>query len=100
MALFLVRFGYTPESWAALVQNPEGPPRHARGSDLRPGLTAARLLVLARGVRRVRDHWEYPDEVAAAAAHVALKAAGTFRHLEATALMSVEEMVEAHAARE
>jgi len=94
MALFLVRFGYTPESWAALVRSPED----------RRDMLAARIFGFGG---RLHGFWyslgehdgyaitEFPDEVAAAAAHVALEAAGTFQHLDATALLSVEEMVEA-----
>jgi uncharacterized protein with GYD domain len=90
----LVRFGYTPEAWAALVRSPED----------RRDMLAARIFGFGG---KLHGFWyslgehdgfaitEYPDAVTAAAAHVALEATGTFRHLDSTALLTVEEMVEA-----
>jgi uncharacterized protein with GYD domain len=94
MALYLVRFGYTAESWAALLAHPQ---------DRRDQL-AARIFGFGG---RLQGFWyslgehdgyaitEFPDEVSWAAAHVALKASGAFDHLEATKLVSVDDMVEA-----
>jgi uncharacterized protein with GYD domain len=94
MPLYLVRFGYTPESWAALLANPQ---------DRRDQL-ASRIFGFGG---RLHGFWyslgehdgyaltEFPDEVACAAAHVALEASGAFDHLDATHLVSVDEMVEA-----
>jgi uncharacterized protein with GYD domain len=94
MALHLIRFGYTPESWAALLHSPQD----------RRDMLAARIFGLGG---RLEGFWysngehdgyalaDFPDEVAAAAALVAIKATGSFRHLEATPLLTVEEMLEA-----
>jgi uncharacterized protein with GYD domain len=95
MALYLFRFGYTPEAWAALMESPGD----------RRDMLAARLFGTFGG--RLEGFWycfgeqdgyalvELPDTVSAAAASVAVAATGSFRHLETTVLISVEEMVEA-----
>jgi uncharacterized protein with GYD domain len=94
MPLYLVRFGYSPQAWAALIQNPQD----------RRDVLAARIFGLGG---RLHGFWyslgehdgyaitEFPDEVAWAAAHVALEATGSFDHLDATPLIGVDEMVEA-----
>jgi uncharacterized protein with GYD domain len=95
VALYLFRFGYTPEAWAALMESPGD----------RRDMLAARLFGTFGG--RLEGFWysfgeqdgfalvELPDTVAAAAASVAVAATGSFRHLETTVLISVEEMVAA-----
>ena len=95
MALYLFRFGYTPEAWAALIEKPE---------DRRTTL-AARLFGTFGG--RLEGFWysfgqqdgyalvDLPDAVAAAAASAAVAATGSFRLLETTVLITVDEMIEA-----
>ncbi len=95
MGLYLYRFGYTPEAWAALVEKPE---------DRRTTL-AARLFGTFGG--RLEGLWysfgqqdgyalvELPDEIAAAAASAAVMATGSFRLLETTVLLTADEMIEA-----
>jgi len=94
MALQLVRFGYTPEAWAALLHNPQD----------RRDMLAARIFGVGG---RLEGFWyangehdgyalvDFPDQVAAAAVLVAIKATGSFRFLEATPLVTVEEMLDA-----
>ena len=93
MSFYLVRFGYSPDTWAALVQNPQD----------RRDLLAARIFGMGG---RLHGFWycldehdgfaitEFPDDVSAAA-HVAIEASGAFDHLDATPVLTVEEMVEA-----
>jgi uncharacterized protein with GYD domain len=97
MALYLYRFGYTPEAWAALMENPED----------RRDMLAARVFGTFGG--QLEGLWysfgdqdgyalvRLPDTVSAAAASVAVSATGSFRYLETTVLISVDEMVEAMA---
>ena len=94
MALYLFRFAYTPESWAALMESPAD----------RRDMLASRLFSFGG---RLQGFWycfgdsdgyalaEIPDNVSAAAVSVAVKATGAFRTLDATVLLSAEEMVEA-----
>jgi uncharacterized protein with GYD domain len=95
MALYLYRFGYTPEAWAALMENPQD----------RRDMLAARLFGTFGG--QLHGFWycfgehdgyalvELPDNGSAAAASVAVAATGSFRHLETTVLLTVDEMVAA-----
>jgi uncharacterized protein with GYD domain len=94
MALQLVRFGYTAEAWAALLHNPQD----------RRDMLSARIFGVGG---RLEGFWysngehdgyalvDFPDQVAASAVLAAIKATGSFRFLEATPLVTVEEMVEA-----
>ena len=95
MALYLFRFGYTPEAWAALIEKPE---------DRRTTL-ASRIFGTFGG--RLEGFWyafgehdgyalvDLPDSVSAAAASAAVAATGSFRRLETTVLITVDEMIEA-----
>lgn len=94
MALYLFRFGYTPEAWASLMEHP----------DDRRDMLASRLFGFGG---TLQGFWycfgehdgyalaELPDNVSAAAVSVAVAATGSFRHLDTTVLISVDEMVEA-----
>jgi uncharacterized protein with GYD domain len=93
MALYLTRFSYTPESWAALIQNP-----HDRREDLRPFVEAA-------GGRLIDMYFTFGeddgllliegDNVSAAAISIAAAAAGGVSKIETTVMMTVDEMLEA-----
>ena len=95
MVSYLFRFSYTPESWAALIEHPED----------RRDMLATRIFGTFGGQLQgfwysFGDHDGYalvdlPDNVSAAAVLAAVSATGSFRHLNATVLISVEEMVEA-----
>jgi uncharacterized protein with GYD domain len=86
MALYLYRFSYTPEAWAALVESRED----------RRDMLASRLFGAFGG--RLQGLWysfgewdgyvlaELPDSVSAAAASAAVIATGSFRNLETTVL--------------
>jgi uncharacterized protein with GYD domain len=94
VALYLFRFGYTPEAWAALLEKPAD----------RRDMLASRLFSFGG---QLHGFWysfgdqdgyalaELPDNVSAAAVSIAVTATGSFRSFETTVLMSVEQMVEA-----
>jgi uncharacterized protein with GYD domain len=94
MQLHLVKFGYTPEAWAAMLQNPQD----------RREMLAARIFGVGG---RLDGFWystgeadgyalvEWPDHVAQATVLVAIKATGSFRFLESTQLLTMDEMLEA-----
>jgi uncharacterized protein with GYD domain len=76
MALYLFRFGYTPEAWAALVESPAD----------RRDMLASRLFAFGGQLHGFRycfgEHDGYalvdlPDNVSAAAVSVAVIATGT-----------------------
>ena len=94
MALYLTRFGYTPETWARLVGNPE---------DRR---TAAQTYIESVGGRlhgfwyAFGSHdgytlWEAPDNVSMAAVALAIASGGAMTSFETTVLLSVEDTIEA-----
>ena len=95
MALYLYRFGYTAEAWKALMDNPQD----------RRDMLASRIFGTFGG--QLHGFWycfgdqdgyalvELPDNVSAAAASVAVAATGSFRHLDTTVLVTVDEMVDA-----
>jgi uncharacterized protein with GYD domain len=101
MASFLFRFRYTPESWAALIENPED----------RRDMLASRVFGTYGGT--LAGFWyslsdadgyalvELPDAVAAAGVHAAVLASGSLQRLEVVELVTVEQMLEAmHRARD
>jgi uncharacterized protein with GYD domain len=94
MALYLTRFSYTPETWARLIVNPE---------DRRD---AARMYIesvggklhgfwYALGEYDAYNLWEAPDTVSMAAVAIAISAGGALSKFETTALLTVEETLEA-----
>src|SRR3712207_1071494 len=94
MALYLMRFSYTPETWAKLMRNPE---------DRRD---AARVYIEQVG-GALHGFWygfgkydgyailEAPDNASMAAVVLAITAGGALASVETTALMTVEETLEA-----
>jgi uncharacterized protein with GYD domain len=95
MALYLYRFGYAPEAWAALMEHPGD----------RRDMLASQIFATFGG--RLEGFWycfgeqdgyalvDLPDTVSAAAASVAVAATGSFRLLETTVLISVDDMMAA-----
>ena len=95
MGLYLYRFGYTHEAWAALMEHPQD----------RRDMLASRIFGTFGG--QLQGFWysfgeqdgfalvELPDGVSAAAASAAVMATGSFRMLETTVLITVDELVEA-----
>src|SRR5215212_6340626 len=92
MPLYLTRFGYTPETWARLIGNPED--RRAAATEYVESV-GGRLhgFWYAFGAHDGFTLWEAPDNVSMAA--VALARGGAMSSLETTVLMTVEETIEA-----
>ena len=93
MPLYMTQFAYTPEAWAALVDNPED--RSA----------AVRELVEAMGGRLLSWYlsfgeydgvliYEAPDNAAAGATSLAAASRGHLRALKTTPLFTAEESME------
>jgi uncharacterized protein with GYD domain len=94
MGLHLVKFGYTSEAWSAMLQNPQD----------RREMLAARVFSVGG---RLDGFWystgdadgyalvEWPDHIAEATVLIAIKASGSFRFLESTQLLTMDEMLEA-----
>lgn len=94
MATFLFRYSYTPETWQALMANPED------------RSIAAREYIEELG-GTMHGFWygfgdfdgclifDVPDEIAAAGVVLAVAAGGALAKVETTVLMSVEDTLEA-----
>jgi uncharacterized protein with GYD domain len=95
MSLYLFRFAYSTDAWAALMEHPQD----------RREFLAARVFADYGG--RFVALWyafgeydgyavvELPDAVTAAAYSVAVTASGSFRRFETTPLLTADEMLEA-----
>lgn len=94
MPMFLFRFSYTPETWQALMDNPEDRSE------------AAREYIEALG-GSMHGFWygfgdydgymifDAPDEIAAAGLALAVTAGGAFSAAQTTPLMTVEDTLKA-----
>lgn len=94
MAVYLMRFSYTPETWSKLIQNPE---------DRRD---AGRAYIEAVGGKLV-GFWygfgeydgyaifEAPDNVSMVGAVLAIAGGGALASVETTVLMTVEDTLKA-----
>ncbi len=94
MALYLFQMAYTPEAWAALVQNPQN---RAEVSRLLPEALGGRQIGfwLSFGEYDLVAIYEVPDNVTMAALAAAIAAGGAARTTKTTPLLTGEEMVEA-----
>ena len=94
MAVYLMRFSYTPETWARLIQNPEDRRDAARAYLEEVGGT---LQGFWYGFGEYDGYaiLEAPDNVSAAGAVLAIAAGGALSSVETTVLMTVEETLEA-----
>jgi uncharacterized protein with GYD domain len=94
MAVYLMRFSYTPETWARLIQNPEDRRDAARTYLEQVGGT---LQGFWYGFGEYDGYaiLEAPDNVSAAGAVIAIAAGGALSSVETTVLMTVEETLEA-----
>lgn len=94
MALFLVKFGHTAETWQRLLANPEdrrqvlAPLAEAAGGKLHG-------LWYAFGDNDGFTLIEAPDDVSAASVLVKAAASGAFTTFSTTKLLSVDEMLDA-----
>ena len=94
MAFYLVRFSYTPETWAKLIQNPEDRREAQRAYIEQVGGTL-------HGFWYGFGHYdgyailEAPDNVSLAGVVLAITAGGALAAVETTVLLTVEETLEA-----
>ena len=94
MAFYLMRFSYTPETWSKLIQNPEDRRDAARAYIEEVG-GALRGFWYGFGKYNAYAIFEAPDNVSMASIVLAITAGGALASVETTALMSVEETLEA-----
>ena len=94
MGMYLTRFSYTPETWARLANNPEDRREAARKYIESVG---GRLhgFWYALGEYDGYNLWEAPDNVSMAAVAIAISAGGALSKVETTALLTVEETLDA-----
>ncbi len=94
MSLYMVQFAYTPESWAALVKNPED--RSAPVKALAEKLGGRMLnMYYCFGEYDGFVILEAPDETTAMAAVLAAIAPGHLKATKTTVLFTVEQAMEA-----
>lgn len=94
MPLYLTRFSYTPETWARLAKNPEDR-REAAKRYIESVGGKLHGFWYALGEYDAYNLWEAPDNVSMAAVAIAISAGGALSKLETTALLTVEETLEA-----
>ena len=94
MPLYLTKFGYTPETWARLIGNPEDRRKAAQTYIESVGGTLHGFWY-AFGPYDGYTLWEAPDNVSMAAVVLAIGSGGAITNLETTVLMTVEETMEA-----
>lgn len=90
MAQFLLRVAYTPETWAALVKQPQNRLEAVRPVVERLGGSLDNAWV-SFGEYDVVAVFQVPDNVSAAAFSMAVSAAGAVKAIETTPLMTFEE---------
>lgn len=94
MPLYLTRFSYTPETWARLAKNPEDR-REAAKRYIESVGGKLHGFWYALGEYDAYNLWEAPDNVSMAAVAIAISAGGAPSKFETTALLTVEETLEA-----
>jgi uncharacterized protein with GYD domain len=94
MPTYLMRFSYTPETWARLVQNPEDRRDAARAYIEQVGGSLEGFWY-AFGEYDGYAIFEAPDNVSTAGFVLAIAAGGALSSVETTVLLTVEETLEA-----
>jgi uncharacterized protein with GYD domain len=94
MALYLMRFSYTPETWSRLIQNPEDRRNAARAYIEQVGGT---LHGFWYGFGEYDGYAivEAPDNASASGFVLAIASGGALSKVETTVLMTVEETLDA-----
>ena len=94
MPLYLTRFSYTPETWAAMVKKPEDRREVARAIIESVG---GKLHGFWYGFGQHDGYnlWEAPDNVSMAAVALAITSGGALSSFKTTVLLTVEETLEA-----
>ena len=91
---YLTRFSYTPETWARLMKNPEDRRAAARKYIESVG-GKLHGFWYAFGAYEGYCIWEAPNNVSMAAVGFAITGGGALSKFETTALLTVEETLEA-----
>ena len=94
MPMYLTRFSYTPETWARLIENPEDR-RDAARSYIESVGGKLHGFWYGFGEHDGWNLWEAPDNVSMAAVALAIGSGGALGSIETTALLSVEELMQA-----
>jgi uncharacterized protein with GYD domain len=94
MSHYLLEIAYTPEAWAAQLENPQD-----RTDVIRPVLESVgarfECLYYAFGDRDIVGIIEAPDNVSVAAISLAFSAGGALKSCRTTPLMTTQEAMEA-----
>ena len=94
MPLYMVRFGYEPETWANLIRSPENRTETV-GKLLENAGCSLKGLWYAFGQHDGFALIEAPDEVTGAGISLAITASGAFRSYETSPLLTHDELLEA-----
>jgi uncharacterized protein with GYD domain len=94
MALYMVRFCYTPETWAKLVKNPENREEKVRRMLAESGATLEHTWY-AFGEDDGFALISAPDNITAAAISLAVTSTGAFSSFKTSVLLTQEETLEA-----
>jgi uncharacterized protein with GYD domain len=94
MPAYLMRFSYTPETWAKLLQSPEDRRDAARAYVEQVGGTLQGFWY-GFGEHDGYAIFEAPDNVSMAGVVLAVAAGGAVASVQTTVLMTVEETLEA-----
>lgn len=94
MPMYLIRFSYTPETWARLAKKPEDR-RDAARSYIESVGGKLHGFWYAFGEYDAYSVWEAPDNVSMAAVAIAISGGGALSRHETTPLLTVEETLEA-----
>jgi uncharacterized protein with GYD domain len=94
MPRFLCELSYTPEAWAALLENPTNRPQA-----IQPALNAVgakfETVFFAFGDSDMVGILDAPDNISAAALSLCISASGVVKSCKTTPLMTVEDGIEA-----
>ena len=94
MPLYLTRFGYTPETWARMIGNPEDR-RTAAEEYIESVGGKLHGFWYAFGEHDGYTLWEAPDNVSMAAVALAIGSGGALSTFETSVLLTVEETLDA-----
>ena len=94
MPFYLTKFSYTPETWARLAKNPEDR-RDAAKHYIESVGGKLHGFWYALGEYDAYNLWEAPDNVSMAAVAIAISSGGALSKFETTALLTVEETLDA-----
>ena len=94
MSYFLLQVAYTPEAWAAMVNNPTDRSQAVQGAVEKLGGKVERFW-LSFGDYDIIGVVEMPDSVSAAAFSMAITAGGACKSVKTTPLLSTKEGMDA-----